>query len=297
MTQTERRRGSPSCSKPTLFDRGATRSSPASPRSCSTCDSSNRTLLVGAGRRGWCGSSSSRKDDRHGTHRPTPRPRPRTTLRVEPFPVDEELSPTDGAHRTRCCLCCCGLTTPRRPRLDRGLFVVREPMVLGHEAAGVVVEQLPAPTPPELAARGTVCAKPGHPSGWSTANVAPATRGQVLEPPVHGVIRPQCRSTRPCSRSNCPTTCPSERRGRSSSLHSRTRSTSAEGGRHGRGHRRRHHRTGRVLALAAGARQVIVADISRSCTSSPGSTTASPSSTAQTGSIADVAAAFIRRRA
>ena len=73
-----------------------------------------------------------------------------------------------------------------------GPFVVREPMVLGHEAAGVVIEIGAEVT--HLAVGDRVCMEPGIPDPTSRAsrlgmyNLDPAVRFWAT-PPVHGVLR------------------------------------------------------------------------------------------------------------
>ncbi|HZY69222.1 MAG TPA: NAD(P)-dependent alcohol dehydrogenase [Devosia sp.] len=74
-----------------------------------------------------------------------------------------------------------------------GPFVVDEPMVLGHEAAGTVVEVGPGVT--NLAVGDRVCMEPGVPDPTSRAsrmgmyNVDPAVTFWAT-PPVHGVLTP-----------------------------------------------------------------------------------------------------------
>jgi len=74
-----------------------------------------------------------------------------------------------------------------------GPFVVDQPMVLGHEAAGVVVDVGTEVT--TLKAGDRVCMEPGIPDGNSRAsrlgmyNVDPAVRFWAT-PPVHGVLAP-----------------------------------------------------------------------------------------------------------
>ena len=74
-----------------------------------------------------------------------------------------------------------------------GPFVVREPMVLGHEAAGVVVEAGRAVTTLKVGDR--VCMEPGVPDPLGRAtrlglyNLDPAVRFWAT-PPVHGCLRP-----------------------------------------------------------------------------------------------------------
>jgi D-xylulose reductase len=74
-----------------------------------------------------------------------------------------------------------------------GPFVVREPMILGHEAAGEIVEVGSAVT--EFRPGDRVCMEPGIPDPASRAarlgryNLDPAVRFWAT-PPVHGVLRP-----------------------------------------------------------------------------------------------------------
>lgn len=74
-----------------------------------------------------------------------------------------------------------------------GPFVVDAPMVLGHEASGVVVECGPGVT--GLSVGDRVCMEPGIPDGSSRAsklgvyNVDPAVRFWAT-PPIHGCLTP-----------------------------------------------------------------------------------------------------------
>ncbi len=74
-----------------------------------------------------------------------------------------------------------------------GQFIVREPMVLGHEAAGVIVEV--GSEVKSLKVGDRVCMEPGIPDPNSKAtrlgiyNLDPAVRFWAT-PPVHGVLRP-----------------------------------------------------------------------------------------------------------
>lgn len=76
-----------------------------------------------------------------------------------------------------------------------GPFVVKQPMVLGHEASGTVIEVGSAVT--TLAIGDRVCMEPGIPTSNSKAtrlgayNVDPSVRFWAT-PPVHGVLRPTC---------------------------------------------------------------------------------------------------------
>ena len=76
-----------------------------------------------------------------------------------------------------------------------GNFVVNEPMILGHEASGLVIE-----TGSEVASLQVgdrVCMEPGIPDPQSRAsrlgtyNVDPAVRFWAT-PPIHGILRPTC---------------------------------------------------------------------------------------------------------
>jgi D-xylulose reductase len=74
-----------------------------------------------------------------------------------------------------------------------GDFVVRAPMILGHEASGVVLETGAAVT--GLTVGDRVCMEPGIPDATSKAsrlgkyNLDPAVRFWAT-PPVHGILRP-----------------------------------------------------------------------------------------------------------
>ena len=74
-----------------------------------------------------------------------------------------------------------------------GPFVLREPMVLGHEAAGIVVEV--GANVKDFAVGDRVCMEPGVPDLGSRAsklgiyNVDPAVRFWAT-PPIHGVLTP-----------------------------------------------------------------------------------------------------------
>ena len=76
-----------------------------------------------------------------------------------------------------------------------GPFVVREPMILGHEASGVIIETGSAVS--DLAVGDRVCMEPGIPDPNSRAarlglyNLDPAVRFWAT-PPVHGILRPTC---------------------------------------------------------------------------------------------------------
>jgi D-xylulose reductase len=76
-----------------------------------------------------------------------------------------------------------------------GPFVVNEPMILGHEASGVVIETGAEVTTLEVGDR--VCMEPGIPDPNSKAtrlglyNIDPSVRFWAT-PPIHGILRPTC---------------------------------------------------------------------------------------------------------
>ncbi|MGI9511137.1 MAG: NAD(P)-dependent alcohol dehydrogenase [Geminicoccaceae bacterium] len=76
-----------------------------------------------------------------------------------------------------------------------GPFVVNDPMILGHEASGVVIEVGAEVT--TLHEGDRVCMEPGIPDPNSKAtrlgmyNVDPAVRFWAT-PPIHGILRPTC---------------------------------------------------------------------------------------------------------
>lgn len=76
-----------------------------------------------------------------------------------------------------------------------GHFIVNEPMILGHEASGTVIETGDEVTTLKVGDR--VCMEPGIPDPNSRAtrlgmyNVDPAVRFWAT-PPVHGILRPTC---------------------------------------------------------------------------------------------------------
>lgn len=76
-----------------------------------------------------------------------------------------------------------------------GPFIVKEPMILGHEASGTVLEVGSEVTTLKVGER--VCMEPGIPDPNSKAtrlgmyNIDPAVRFWAT-PPVHGILRPTC---------------------------------------------------------------------------------------------------------
>lgn len=109
---------------------------------------------------------------------------------------DIDLSETLGAHDVRIDLRTvgiCGSDVHYYTHGAIGQFVVRAPMVLGHEASGVITEVGSAVQ--HLKVGDRVCMEPGIPDPNSKAtlqgmyNLDPAVRFWAT-PPVHGVLRP-----------------------------------------------------------------------------------------------------------
>jgi D-xylulose reductase len=114
------------------------------------------------------------------------------SLNLREIEIEERLGPHDvriGIHTVGVC----GSDVHYYRHGAIGPFVVREPMVLGHEAAGVVVETGSAVT--SLRTGDRVCMEPGVPDPNSRAtrlglyNLDPAVRFWAT-PPVHGCLRP-----------------------------------------------------------------------------------------------------------
>lgn len=113
-------------------------------------------------------------------------------LALRDFDVAETLGPHDVRIALRT-VGICGSDVHYYTHGAIGQFIVREPMILGHEASGVVVEVGDAVT--NLKAGDRVCMEPGIPDPNSKAtlqgmyNLDPAVRFWAT-PPVHGVLRP-----------------------------------------------------------------------------------------------------------
>ena len=113
-------------------------------------------------------------------------------LALRDITVPEQLAPRDvrvAIHTVG--ICGSDVHYYRHGRI--GPFVVREPMVLGHEAAGTVVEVGAEVT--DLQVHDRVAMEPGIPDPESRAarlglyNLDPAVRFWAT-PPIHGVLRP-----------------------------------------------------------------------------------------------------------
>src|SRR5919112_3875256 len=113
-------------------------------------------------------------------------------IRMRDFPVEEALGPRDVRIALRT-VGVCGSDVHYYTHGAIGPFVVREPMILGHEAAGEIVEVGSAVT--EFRPGDRVCMEPGIPDPASRAarlgryNLDPAVRFWAT-PPVPGVLRP-----------------------------------------------------------------------------------------------------------
>src|SRR3954454_19896286 len=113
-------------------------------------------------------------------------------INLRDFPVDEKLGPRDVRVALRT-VGVCGRDVHYYAHGAIGPFVVKEPMILGHEAAGEVVEVGPAVT--ELKPGDRVCMEPGIPDPSSRASrlgkytLDPAVRFWAI-PPRHAVLLP-----------------------------------------------------------------------------------------------------------
>jgi len=111
---------------------------------------------------------------------------------IRPIEIDEQVGPLDvriSIHTVGIC----GSDVHYYQHGRIGPFVVREPMVLGHEASGTIVEV--GERVSHLSVGDRVCMEPGIPDAHSRAsrlgiyNLDPAVRFWAT-PPVHGCLRP-----------------------------------------------------------------------------------------------------------
>jgi D-xylulose reductase len=113
-------------------------------------------------------------------------------LSLRDFPIDEVMGPRDVRIALRT-VGICGSDVHYYTHGRIGPFVVEKPMILGHEASGVIQEVGTAVT--ELKPGDRVCMEPGIPDPTSRAsrlgmyNLDPAVRFWAT-PPYHGVTRP-----------------------------------------------------------------------------------------------------------
>lgn len=116
------------------------------------------------------------------------------SLRDFPIEKDEVMGPDDVRIRLHT-VGICGSDVHYYTHGKIGPFVVTAPMILGHEAAGIVIETGAQVT--TLKPGDRVCMEPGIPDPNSRAtrlgmyNIDPAVRFWAT-PPVHGILRPTC---------------------------------------------------------------------------------------------------------
>jgi D-xylulose reductase len=114
-------------------------------------------------------------------------------LSLRDFPIEETLGPADVRISIRV-VGICGSDVHYYQHGQIGPFVVKEPLILGHEAAGVVTETGSAVS--DLRVGDRVCMEPGYPEspGRITRegmyNLDPSIRFWAT-PPVHGCLRPE----------------------------------------------------------------------------------------------------------
>jgi D-xylulose reductase len=116
------------------------------------------------------------------------------SLRDFPIEKDEVLGPRDVRIKLHT-VGICGSDVHYYTHGQIGPFVVRAPMILGHEASGTVIEAGADVTTLKVGDR--VCMEPGIPDPNSRVtrlglyNIDPAVRFWAT-PPVHGILRPTC---------------------------------------------------------------------------------------------------------
>jgi D-xylulose reductase len=115
-------------------------------------------------------------------------------LKLRDIQLDEEMGPRDVRIRLHT-VGICGSDVHYYEYGRIGPFVVEDPMILGHEASGVIESVGSEVT--SLAPGDRVCMEPGIPDPNSKAsrlgfyNLDPAVRFWAT-PPVHGILRPTC---------------------------------------------------------------------------------------------------------
>lgn len=114
-------------------------------------------------------------------------------LNLRDFPIEEQLGPRDVKIAINT-VGICGSDVHYYTHGAIGPFVVREPMILGHEASGTVTEA--GAEVEHLKSGDRVCMEPGIPDPNSQAsrlglyNLDPAVRFWAT-PPIHGCLRPE----------------------------------------------------------------------------------------------------------
>ena len=117
----------------------------------------------------------------------------RGKLSLRDFPLQQDLGPADVRVSVRT-VGVCGSDVHYYTHGKIGPFVVEEPMILGHEAAGVVIET--GADVRDLKVGDRVCMEPGIPDLTSRAsklgiyNVDPSVKFWAT-PPVHGCLTPE----------------------------------------------------------------------------------------------------------
>ncbi|MDR3303547.1 MAG: alcohol dehydrogenase catalytic domain-containing protein, partial [Treponema sp.] len=112
-------------------------------------------------------------------------------LSLRDYPITEAVGPLDVRVKIKACGIC-GSDVHYYNEGAIGDFVVREPMILGHEAAGEVIEK--GALVKHLAIGDLVCMEPGIPEAFSPEalsgnyNIDPAVVFWAT-PPVHGCLR------------------------------------------------------------------------------------------------------------
>jgi D-xylulose reductase len=113
-------------------------------------------------------------------------------LSLRDFPIEEKLGPLDVRIKLHT-VGICGSDVHYYTHGGSGIFQVKAPMILGHEASGTIIETGSDVTSLKVGDR--VCMEPGIPDPNSKAtrlglyNVDPAVRFWAT-PPIHGVLRP-----------------------------------------------------------------------------------------------------------
>lgn len=116
------------------------------------------------------------------------------SLRDYPIEKEEKLGARDVRIKLHT-VGICGSDVHYYTHGEGGPFVVRAPMILGHEGAGTVIEA--GSEVKTLKVGDRVCMEPGIPDPHSRAtrlglyNIDPAVRFWAT-PPVHGILRPSC---------------------------------------------------------------------------------------------------------